>query len=134
MGGLDLQSHKLPRNNEERAIRNVGCHVTLRGIWLCDLNLEVLGHFPMAAVSLHKRPFDILVVVFLLIHIPVTIFVDSQAGELTPQGAHACLAILAHACPCHGAKRAREGNQLVGSFMHSFPVQCCQESGIQSLL
>lgn len=36
----------------------------------------------MAAVALHKRPFDLLVVVFLLIHIPVTLFVDSQAGEM----------------------------------------------------
>ncbi|CAL5220762.1 g2826 [Coccomyxa viridis] len=33
----------------------------------------------MVALALHKRPFDLLVVVFLLVHIPVTLFVDSQA-------------------------------------------------------
>ena len=37
----------------------------------------------MAALALHKRPFDLLVVVFLLVHIPVTLFVDSQAGEVS---------------------------------------------------
>ena len=37
----------------------------------------------MVALALHKRPFDLLVVVFLLVHIPVTLFVDSQAGELS---------------------------------------------------
>ena len=33
----------------------------------------------MAAVALHKRPFDLLILVFLLVHIPVTVLIDSQA-------------------------------------------------------
>ena len=37
----------------------------------------------MAAVALHKRPFDLLILVFLLVHIPVTVFIDSQACEPT---------------------------------------------------
>ena len=86
----------------------------------------------MAALALHKRPFDLFVVVFLLVHIPVTLFVDSQAGR---SARLPCLA----SSDMHEAKMSMWGTECVPAttcdiYMVILPMQSCQETGIPSRL
>ena len=88
----------------------------------------------MAALALHKRPFDLFVVVFLLVHIPVTLFVDSQAGK---SARLPCLA----SSDMHEAKVSMGGRECVpattcdiyiwSSFLCSLAKRLVSQAGCQ---
>lgn len=68
----------------------------------------------MAIRSLLSRPFDLLVVIFFLTHIPITVFIDSQAGRKWQ--------IVSQA--------VEPFRQLCCVPIHAYGVQFCQEHGM----